>query len=78
MGVPGLLKLLQMYYIDFNSGYHDNEVLKRKIFDSKKNIEIFFDFNSLLYLLKSNYTDTDYKIDNLINIINSKILDLLF
>ncbi len=49
MGVSGLLKLLEKLYIDY-----DDKILE----ELKKNyIDLYFDFNSLIYLLREYEND---------------------
>ena len=61
MGISGFLKLLQQLYINYddeyldndnaNKNYHQNIYIKDIIKTSNKQIDIYIDFNSLIYIL---------------------------
>ena len=59
MGVPGLLKLLQSLYFEYDSGLHNNKKIIEKLKDGK-DIDVYIDYNSLLYFFE--------KDDNIINV----------
>ncbi len=52
MGVPKLLKLLYSLYFEYDSGLHNNKKIKEIFGDEKNKIDIYIDFNSLLYLFE--------------------------
>ena len=66
MGVPGLLKLLQSLYFEYDSGLHNNKKIIEKLKDGK-DIDVYIDYNSLLYFFE--------KDDNIINEISKEIND---
>ena len=52
MGVPGLLKLLQSLYFEYDSGLHNNKKIIEKL-KNEEDIDVYIDYNSLLYLFKN-------------------------
>ena len=61
MGIGGFLKLLQQLYINYDDKYididnvninqHQKIYIKNNINNSNKQIDIYIDFNSLIYIL---------------------------
>ena len=63
MGVPGLLKLLQSLYIDYDTGLHNNDYIKKYFLDYNDDIDIYFDFNSLTYLTYKDIINPNFELD---------------
>jgi len=68
MGIPKFYKLLQMIYIDNLD--KNNKHYKVNIFNllsDKDNIDLFFDFNSLIYLINDTEKNFEQKLVNFLN-----------